>query len=160
MFKFEKMIRALAEKFNWIAAGAVVFMMLLTCLDVFLRLVSKPIPGTYEFIGLFGSVVISFSLAFTTMAKGHIAVELLVQKLSQKRQFMFGFVTDFFSMILFVVVSWRSFLYAMELMRAGEVSLTTHFPIYPFVLGIALGCGLQSLLLFTDTVKSFKGAMK
>ena len=95
-----------------------------------------------------------------TMAKGHIAVEFLVQKFSQRRQSLTGFFADFFSMILFVVVSWRSFLYAMELMRAGEVSLTTHFPIYPFVLGIALGCGLQSLLLFTDTVKSLKGAMK
>ncbi len=160
MFKFEKFIKALAEKFNWIAAGAVVFMMGLTCLDVFLRIFRKSIPGTYEFIGLFGSVVISFSLAYTTMAKGHIAVEFLVQKFSQRRQSLTGFFTDFFSMILFVVVSWRSFLYAMELMRAGEVSLTTHFPIYPFVLGIALGCGLQSLLLFTDTVKSLKGAMK
>jgi TRAP-type C4-dicarboxylate transport system permease small subunit len=160
MFKFEKFIKALAEKFNWIAAGAVVFMMALTCLDVFLRMFRKSIPGTFEFIGLFGSVVISFSLAYTTMAKGHIAVEFLVQKLSQKKQYLIGFFTDFFSMILFALVSWRSFIYAVELMKAGEVSLTVNFPTYPFIFGIALGCGLQTLLLFTDTVKSLKGAMK
>lgn len=160
MFKFEKIIRALAEKFNWIAAGAIVFMMVLTSLDVFLRIFRTSIPGTYEFIGLFGSVVISFSLAFTTINRGHIAVEFLVQKLSQKKQFMFGFATEFLSMILFAVVSWRSFVYAMELVKSGEVSLTTGIPTYPFVLGVALGCGLQSLFLFTDSVKSFKGAMK
>lgn len=160
MFKLEKIVRALSLKFNWIAAGAIIFMMGLTCLDVVLRLFRNSIPGTYEFIGLFGSLVISFSLAYTSIEKGHIAVEILVQKLSQKAQAFFGFITGIFSLLFFIMVSWRSFVYAMELMNSGEVSLTVQFPTYPFVLGITLGCALQSLVLFAETVKSLKGVLK
>ena len=160
MFRFEKLIHSLAVKFNGVAAGAIILMMGLTCLDVILRLFRKSIPGTYEFIGLFGSVVISFSLAYTSMEKGHIAVEFLMQKFSEKVQARVSLITNIFSVLLFVLFSWRSTVYAMELMRSGEVSLTVQFPTYPFVFGIALGCALQSLLLFIETVKSLKGVMK
>jgi len=69
MFRFGKIITLLSRRLNWIAAGAIIVMMLLTTADVILRIFRHPIPGTYEIVGLLGAVVVSFSLAYTTVEK-------------------------------------------------------------------------------------------
>jgi len=127
---------------------------------VVMRIFRHPVPGTYELIGLLGSVVISFSLAYTSIEKGHIAVEFLVQRLSPRKQAFTGLVNNTLSVLLFGLICWQSIIYAAELMAKGEVSLTIQFPIYPFVFGIAIGCGIQTLVLFIETVKSIQGVMK
>lgn len=157
MFHLEKIIQALADKFNWVAAGAVVAMMVLTSADVVLRLFRHPIPGTYEMVGLLGAVVVSFSLAYTSIQKGHIAVEFIVQKLPAKGQALITVVNDFLGFALFALIAWQSVLYALDLTANGEVSLTLQMPIYPFVYGVAIGCGFLSFLLLFNFFKSLQG---
>ncbi len=158
MFRLEKFLLSLSNKFNWIAAAAIVGMMLLTTMDVILRFFRMPVPGTYEIVGLLGAVAISFSLAYTSIEKGHIAVEFLVRKFSEKTQIIIDIINNFIASIFFGIVSWRSAFYAMELLRSGEVSSTLQMPTYPFVFGVAIGCGLLALVLMIETWKSFKGA--
>jgi len=93
-------------------------------------------------------------LAYTTARKGHIAVEFLVQRLSKKIQRVIDAVNQLLGLILFVILSWQSALYAMDLKESGEVSMTVQMPIYPFVFGIAIGCALVSLVLALDFYKS------
>jgi TRAP-type C4-dicarboxylate transport system permease small subunit len=156
MFRIERITYLLTDRFNWIAAGAVVAMMCLTCADVILRIFRLPIPGTYEIVGLLGSVVIAFSIGYTSVEKGHIAVEFLVQKFPVRVQTYIDTLNDLISMFLFGLITWQSIVYASDLQQSGEVSLTIQMPIYPFVYGIALGCGLLCLVLLLDFVKSLK----
>jgi len=79
-----KYLTRAGKAFNILACAAVIAMMLLSTADVVLRLFGKPIPGTYELVGFLGTVVVSFALAFTSIEKGHIAVEILVEKLPQR----------------------------------------------------------------------------
>ena len=58
--------------------------------------------------------------------------------------------------MLFVILSWQSVLYAMDLKESGEVSMTVQMPIHPFVFGISIGCALVSLVLALDFYKSLK----
>jgi len=81
MARIQKEIARISTGFNTLAGAAVIIMMLLTCADILLRLLRHPIPGTYEMVGFLGTVIISFSLAYTSIEKGHIAVEILVEKL-------------------------------------------------------------------------------
>ena len=157
MVRFEKLINSLTYKFNWIAVFAVVAMMILTSADVILRLFRHPIPGTYEIVGLLGAVVIAFSLAYTSAEKGHIAVEFLVQKFPRNVQSFIMFVNDLIGAALFGLIAWQSILYASDLKQSGEVSMTIQMPVYPFVYGIAFGCGLLCLVLLTESFKSLKG---
>jgi len=152
----EKLLHALANKFNWIAASAVVTMMFLTTADVILRLFRHPIPGTYEVVGLLGTVIISFSLAYTSMQKGHIAVEFLVQKLPRKSQLKISAANDLIGSILFGLIAWQSVVYGVNLRQSNEVSLTIQIPIYPFAYGIAIGCGLLCLILLSESISSIK----
>ena len=81
-------IYLLSTKLNWVSAAAVIFIMLLTCADVVMRLFGRPIPGTYELVGYFGSVIISFGMARTSIERGHIAVNLLVDRLPPRVQIL------------------------------------------------------------------------
>lgn len=129
-------------------------MMLLTSADVVLRLFRHPVPGTYEMVGLLGAVVISFSLAYTSVERGHIAVEFLFQKLPKKVRFFINAINDFLCLFLFGLLTWQTMLMASNLKQSGEVSMTLQLPIYPFVFGISIGCGLLSLTLLKDFLKS------
>ncbi len=49
--------------------------MLLTVADVVLRLLGRPIVGTYELVALGGAVAIGLSLPLTSWVRGHIYVD-------------------------------------------------------------------------------------
>ena len=159
MLRLEKQLDTFSNVFNWLAAGAILIMMLLTCADVLLRLFRHPIPGTYEIVSLMGTVGVSFALAYTTVQRGHIVVEFLTNRMSRKVRLIVEATGEFFSAVLFGILAWQGILYAMDLKQTGEVSLTVEIPVYPFVFGIAIGCMLTCLVLATDFYKSLKRIM-
>jgi hypothetical protein len=44
-------------------------------------------------------------------------------------------------------LAWQAVLYASSLRGTGEVSLTLQVPLYPFVYGVAIGCGMLCIVL-------------
>ena len=144
------------KAFNLLACAAVIAMMLLSTADVVLRLFGKPIPGTYELVGFLGTVVVSFALAFTSMGKGHIAVEILVEKLPSRAQLAIEAFCNLIGALLFGVIAYQAILYALDFRKSGEVSATLQMPAYPFIFGIAIGCALLCLLLIADFIKSLQ----
>lgn len=157
MFSLKKWISSLAQTLNWVAVASVTAMMLLTCADVILRIFRRPIPGTYEIVGLLGSVLVSFSLAYTSMQRGHIAVDFLVQKFPKKIQALIECINSLTCAIFFGLIAWQSMAYAKDLQEVGEVSMTLQIPIHPFVYGIALGCGMLSMVLIMRFIGLVKG---
>jgi TRAP-type C4-dicarboxylate transport system permease small subunit len=139
--------------FNRVASASVIAMMLLTCADVILRYFRCPIPGTYEMVGLFGSIFVSFSLAKTSLDNGHIAVDFFFQKFPPVVRKVIEISNTLICTILFGFITWYSFLYALDLKRTGEVSMTLQIPVYPFVLGITLGCAMLCIILILQLTK-------
>ncbi len=160
MYRIEKILHSAAARTNWIAMAAVFAMMAITVVDVVLRFLRMSIPGTYDIVGLLGAVVISFSLAYTSVEKGHIAVEFLVQKLSEKTRSVIDAITGLFSTLFFAMASWRLAVYAFDFYRGGEVSMTIKMPVYPFVLGTSLGCALLTMVLAVAFVRTAREALK
>jgi TRAP-type C4-dicarboxylate transport system permease small subunit len=156
--RVERFVFGLSEKLNWIAAASLAFIMLLTVADVFLRFFARPIPGTYELVGFVGSMIISFSLPYTSVQKGHISVEFLVQKLPRKARVIVNIINALIAMVLFGVIAWQSILYGLNLKAAGEVSLTLQINTYPFVYGVAAGCAMLSVVLFIEILRQLRGA--
>ena len=160
MMRLEKQTDNLSAAFNWVAGVSILVMMILTCADVVLRFFRHPIPGTYEIVGLVGTVGVSFALAYTTVQQGHIAVEFLVRKMSEKVQETIAAGVDLASTLLFGIITWQSVIYALDLRRTGEVSLTVEIPVYPFVFGIALGCCLATVVLAIRCCREIKRSVQ
>ena len=150
MNKIQRLATRLASWFNGIAALAVAAMMILTCLDVFLRLWRHPIPGTYEIVSMLGAVFVSFSLARTSVDQGHIAVDFLVIRLPKKWRNAIEAVNDGVAALLFTAVAYQSIIYAGDLKACGEVSMTLQLPIHPFVIGVAVGSAMLGLVLYVS----------
>ena len=156
MFSPTKYLTRAGKVFNILACVAVIAMMLLSTADVVLRIFGKPIPGTYELVGFLGTIVVSFALAFTSMEKGHIAVEILVERLPQRLQLAIEAFCNLMGALLFGVITYQAVLYALDFRKSGEVSLTLQMPVYPFLFGMAAGFGLLCLLLIADFIKSLR----
>jgi TRAP-type C4-dicarboxylate transport system permease small subunit len=163
----EKVSNELARLLYWIAGAAIVLMMLLSCVDILLRLsvtlyheykwsfISslKPLPGTFELVCFLGAVAVAFAIPHTSNEKGHVAVTLLVRLFPQRMQALVGVFTAACSFIFFALISWRSILYANHMRESGEVSLTLQLPFYPFVYGIAFASAVVCLVLLVDLLK-------
>lgn len=145
---------------NWISAGALVLMMLLTTMDVILRVFGVSVPGAFEITGLLGALVISFSLAYTSLRKGHIAVEFLLNRLPENIVRAIDTTNSFISSLIFGIISWQTFLYGLDLLASGEVSMTVQIPTYPFVMGIALGTLLLAIVLLLQGINTATGIKK
>jgi TRAP-type C4-dicarboxylate transport system permease small subunit len=153
-------IYLISTKLNGVSAAALIFIMLLTCADVVMRLFGSPIPGTYELVGYFGSLIISFGMARTSIERGQIAVNLLVDKLPPRVQILIEGVGSIAASALFGLLAWQSQIYARDILETGDVSLTLGMPTWPFVLGLATGSGMLSLVLFLDALRQLKRGLK
>ncbi len=146
-------MRTLSQWFNWIAASALAAMMLLVVMNVVLRAVFQPIMGAYEIVGFLGAMAISFGLPYTTVKKGHVAVELFVSFLPEKIRGVIQAFSAGLGASLFALLAWRSAEYGMELERIGSLSQTLKIPYYPLVYGLSVASGLTSLVIILEAAK-------
>lgn len=156
--RIEKLVDAAAEKVNLVAAAGVAFIMFLTVADVIGRLFGSPVRGTYEIVGFVGAVIISFALPYTSVKNGHISVDILMMKMPRMVRVVVYSINALVSMVLFGVITWQSAVYAHSLRLSGEVSPTLQMPVYPFIYGVAVGCGMLCVVLFIELLHQFKGA--
>lgn len=140
-----------------IAGLFLVAMIVLTCANVFLRLVWVPVSGTFELMGYFGAVLTAFALGYTQVKRGHIAVDIMVLGFSQTAQRILNIINDVICMIFFAMVTWQVAKYARTLWKTGEVTETLQIIYYPFTYGVAFGCGVLSLVFLTDFLRQIQG---
>jgi TRAP-type C4-dicarboxylate transport system permease small subunit len=138
---------------NWVAGFSLVGMMFLTCADIVMRLFRRPIPGTYEIVGFLGAVVVGLAMAQTTLERGHVAVQVVVTKLSPQVQEIIYLITHLLSILLFALLAWECVRYGNDFRTSGEVSLTIRMPFYPVVYGIAFSAAIVCLVLFVDILQ-------
>ena len=143
-------IRRVSEGLNIIAGVGLVGMTVLTCADVVLRLFRHPILGTYEIVGFMGALVAGFAMAYTTIERGHVAVEVLIMLLPRPLQTGVYLITHLLGSGLFALLSWESWRYGNDLKAAGEVSLTLEWPFWPVLYGLAFAALLVAVILLVD----------
>ncbi len=141
-----------------VAVTALIAMMFLTLADVTLRAVSRPIPGTYELVGILGAIVIGFGLPYTSMMKGHVVMDFLIERLPASVRSVLHPFTRMLAIVFFLVAGWNLCLLAGDYSKAGEVTLTLKLPLYPIPYGIAFCCFVQCLILLGDMIGLRQGA--
>jgi TRAP-type C4-dicarboxylate transport system permease small subunit len=151
----EKISRILNRTFVLIAGAFMVAMILITCANIFLRIVWVPIKGTFELMGFFGAVATALVLGHTQLKKAHISVDILVNGFSPRIRTVFNGVNYLICMIFFAVLGWQISRLATTLWKTGEVTETLRIVYYPFTYGVALGCFLLALVLLVDLLKLF-----
>jgi TRAP-type C4-dicarboxylate transport system permease small subunit len=149
----DKASRFLNQVLIWIAGVFLLAMILLTCTNIFLRIVWLPVKGTFELMGFFGAIATACALGYTQIKRGHIAVDILVNRFSKKTRNILNGINYFICMIFFTIAGWRMVQWATTLWRTGEVTETLRIIFYPFTYGVALSCFTLAMVLLTDLLK-------
>jgi TRAP-type C4-dicarboxylate transport system permease small subunit len=157
LVKIDMLNRKISTLFNGIAGAGLIAMLILVVADIVgIKLLSHPIPGGIEVVAFLGVVVIGFAMSYTQVIKGHILVDFVVSKFPKNVQAVLEVLVLIFSVITFLVLTWRCIDYGLSLQRSGEVSMTQKIPFYPFIYALAL-CALSlSLTLFIDMMKAMQ----
>jgi TRAP-type C4-dicarboxylate transport system permease small subunit len=156
MNRFFVSIKGASSVLAVIAGAALLFLMLLTIADVGLRILGRPIVGTYELVGLAGALAIGLSLPLTSWVRGHIYVDSFVARLPRLPRAILNVATRLLVLALFLLIGWNLIRYAMDLRSAGEVTPTLRVPFFPIPLAVGLSCLIECLVMVADIVKIFR----
>lgn len=148
----------LAGSLNRIAGAILFLMMLLTLIDVLLRkLCSQGILGGLELSEFMLGGMVFCALAQAEIEDRHVRVDLLARRYpALDGKCMTAFV-QFLSALVTGAISVSSFLYAMSVRTAGEVSLDLGLPRYPLIVLATLGFALLSLVMLIRSCIAFSG---
>lgn len=148
--------RFVANALAVIAGVALIAMMLLTVSDMVLRGFGHPIAGSYEVIGWLSAISMALALAYTQRYKSHVAIDLVVARLSPRRRAAVDALVGLASLLLFAAVAWYVGGYAITLHETGSLSETLKAIVYPWVYAVALGCAGLALALLTDFLHALR----
>ena len=150
-------LRIVTKVLDAIGSGVLTFMMLLTVADVLMRAFGHPIIGTYEIVGLSLALVIGFTIPKVSFDRGHVYMEIILDRLPQRRKDILNAFTRILCIILFFLIGYNLFSVGNEFHASGEVSPTIEFPFYPIAYGMGICCFIECLVFVNDIVKIWRG---
>ncbi len=151
------LLRSVSKFLNIVAGIAVTFMMLLTVTDVLLRAGGHPIIGTFEIVSLLLALVIGFGIPQVSLDRGHVYMDFLLEKLSNKSRKVMNTFTRLLCAALFALIGYNLFSVGARFHASGEVSPTIMIPFYPVAYGVAICCLLECCVFLFDVVRIWRG---
>jgi TRAP-type C4-dicarboxylate transport system permease small subunit len=158
MKSFVKVMTLTSRGMSAIAVAALIAMMALTLADVVLRGFGRPIPGTYELVGILGAIIVGFSIPYTTMTKGHVIMDFLTESLPGRTRTALHVLTRVLAIAFFIIAGWNLCLLGHGYSKAGEVTLTLKLPLYPIFYVVAFCCFIECLMLIVDLMPAEEGS--
>ena len=146
----------------WKAGGwALAGMMAVTAVDVFLRSAfNHPIKGSVDITECLMPVLTTSGLAYVTITKNHINADIIIRRLSQRKQLFLNAITDVLSFAFCLLVSWQSFINMKAISIQGVTTGVLPIPKYPFVGVVGFGMLLITAMLLKDLLELIRELKK
>ena len=155
MTHFIKIVHSFSRWICWVSVAALIGMMLLTSSDVVLRYMGYPIKGTFDIVGLLGTVVVALPIAYTQILGRHIATEFMGSRGNQVVRTINNSIVCLLGIGTYALIAWQCSLLGTKLWRIGRVSDTIEIPLFPLVYVVAFGCALNCFVLLVDFYNLF-----
>ena len=140
-----------------VGGAALTFMMFLTVADVLMRAMGRPILGTYELVSLSLAIVIGFTIPKVSLDRGHVYMEILLEKLSKRDKAIMNTFTRILGLVLFAIIGYNLFLIGNEFRTSGEVSSTLKLPFFPISYFVGVCCFIECFVFMFDIAKIWRG---
>jgi TRAP-type C4-dicarboxylate transport system permease small subunit len=136
-----------------IGMSVLAVMMFLMAADVILRyFFNSPLPGAYELFEYMMAIVVPFGIVYCAHQGSHVAIDLVVDRFPKKVQAVIGSITSFFSLGLFILITWQNLCYIKEQFDSKLTSAVLLIPVYPFIAVVAIGLGVFCIVLLKDFI--------
>ncbi len=139
-------LRALVKSLAYVAGAGLMLMVVVTGLDVILRLFHHSLTGAYDIVRIASAITVAAALPYTTSIKGHVAIEFFFHKLGRRGRVVVDALMRFAGMALFSLLGWGCIQYGNSLREKGEVSMTLQLPVFWVPYLLAASCVLVVLI--------------
>jgi TRAP-type C4-dicarboxylate transport system permease small subunit len=154
------LIKAWIQRFHYVIAmvgTALVFItMFITTSDVIGRYFKMPLPGAMEISELALGVMVFLGWAYTQGEKGHIAIDILFERLPRKVKNILDIIIPLFGLTLMGLIGWRAIGFAMDCKSSHENTVDLGLPVWPFKLMIFIGALTLCIQLIFDFIEALR----
>lgn len=150
----DRLSHGLNQGLAWLAAIALVGMVLLTVFDIVLRLAGMQVAGTYELVGWLAAAAMGLSLGYVQLYKGHVTVTIVTDRLRGRVEAGTRLLASVCSLGLIAVTAWYVGRFGLLQQTTGSLSETLRLVVYPWVFILTLGLVGLTLALLVDVLKA------
>ncbi len=154
----EKFIRELTWKTAQIGQVALAGVMFIIVANIITRQFGRPIAGTVEIVEILGAVLLAMGVAYCAVKKGHIAVGVLVEKLSERKEAIVEGTVNFIAFIFIGLLAWETLVYGTKMMERGYTTGHLLIPLYPFIYLVGFGFVMLAVVLLLEVIKCLVAA--
>lgn len=142
----------------WIGSAAALSLITVVAANIIIRLLGLDISGVLDISQSFMVVIVAMMLAYTQAQRGHIGVEFLIKKMSERVQQVVRIITLLLSFTFAILLAWQSWRMAWFALKVGDHSgVYPYLPFYPAKLILTLGVTLLCIQLLIDVWHGFQG---
>ena len=132
----------------YVAGAVLVILMLLTTADVVGRyFFDTPITGVFDLTHFAVLIMVFFGLAYCGWNGGHVAIELLYDRLGPAAKDILKRVINLIGCFLFVLIAWRTAVQSVDVRDFEESSQLLLIPYWPFYWLVAFGAALFAVVM-------------
>ena len=141
---------------NYIGLAACFVMVFVVAIDVILRKVSGAqlsIKGSNEFSAYFLVVVCLLGIPVLQVKKGHIWVNMFVDKFPPKMRTVWLAVVHFFEVAVCGLLTYSAVLKLQNFVSTGTTTDVLNMPKWPFALAVLIGFAELTILILIDMIQ-------
>lgn len=154
-------VQNISRSFHILAGIAMTYVLLVSVADIIMNKVFKnPLNWSFDSIGLVAVLATVFAIPQVQSKHGHIEVDVLVNRLSSLWKRISGIFISLLGAALWFVIAWRSIVYGLDILDAGEVSMSVGMLIYPFIFVQGICAAIVALVLITQAFMKNKMEQK
>ena len=154
-----KFIENVSKYFYYLSMVFCFLLMLYIVLDVILRFIDRPLLGTSEMVQLIMVIIVFSGIAYTDVQRGHVAVDVVVERFSKRTQAIIDCVVYAISLLYIVIVVWQSSLQVFLSMVYNEEIWEFSMAVWPWRAFVPVGCTLLAINMAFTVYKSIKKAV-
>jgi TRAP-type C4-dicarboxylate transport system permease small subunit len=133
----------------YLASIILVVLMFITTADVIGRyFFNQPLTGVFDLTHFAVLIMVFFGLAYCGIKGGHVAIELLYDKLDQPIAKVLDQLINLVGALLFMVIAWRTVIQSLDIIEFKESSQLLLIPYYPFYWLVSFGCVMFAIVMF------------
>ena len=157
----ERFTEIVLKKTHYIGMVFALLMMLLTTVHAVGRyLLGLPVPGLVELSSYMLVTMIFLTAPYTALRKGHIAIGVLVDRLSERRQAIIDILIYLPCLVVSVLAAWQTFLRGFFIMQERQVSTILSIPNAPFIFIVGIGWSMFSVAILIHIIHSVSRAIE
>jgi TRAP-type C4-dicarboxylate transport system permease small subunit len=150
-----RLIRRITAGFGVFSGLCIAALVLFTTANIILRATIKaPIFGNIEITENMMVLIALCAIPYTQAKKGHIAVEVVAERLPRKTRTGFHLTSVILALCISVFIVWRNVVETIEIWDQNKVTMLLYLPVVIFLIIICIGLSLYILELIIDYLET------